>query len=139
MCLDAKLSKRTEKQIINQAKKRGYIRVFKVCKLGGTGTLYGEDLEYESGLQAASDYWGGAWGWYGFLTKQGAKRYNCRNQQIKVCYAKPSWVLEIGKISFVGGTYSAARFSHLVFPDWKKENMTIRKFRQMCKDSKIKN
>jgi len=137
MCLDAKLSKRTKKRIINQAKKRGYVRVFKVCKLGATGTYWSFSQKYKSGLQTAESG-GNAWGWYGFLTKQGAERYKCGDEQIKVCYTKPSWILEIGKIGF-DCAGSAARFSHLVFPDWKKGNMTIREFRQVCKDSKIKN
>jgi len=139
MCLDRVLPKKESDKIIQQAKKRGYIRVYKVCSKdyysnrGKTGTFFGST--YKSGLRKAIGYkkYKNA-GWYAFLTKRAARRYNYYNH-IKICYAKPQWIKRLGKYVRCG---EAGIFTHLAFPDWDKGTMTVREFRQMCKEYKGK-
>jgi hypothetical protein len=136
MCLDAKLSKKQADEIIQQAKKRGYIRVFKVCEEKETGWLY--SLRWRRGIRKAKNLKSYSGGWYAFLSYKAAKKY-IRNLGkpifIKTCYIKPQWIKRLGRYNYIG---KAGIFTHLAFPDWDKGDMTVREFRQMCKEYKEK-
>ena len=132
MCLDYTLSKKKASKIIEQAKKRGYIRLFKVCYYKRTGWMFG--LKWKKGIRKASHLEekdvGWNVGWYAFLTKEAAIKY-LDSSFVKTCYAKPQWIKRLGAYSGYG---KAGIFTHLAFPDWDKGDMTIREFRQMCKE-----
>ena len=136
MCLDYELTEKQADKIKEQARKRGYIRVWKVCKIKATGgKRYGWDNLWRKGVRKAEGLKENNAGWYAFLSKQGAQRYFLSGEFIKVCYAKHSWIKRLGGYKYhkCGG---AAIFTHLAFPDWDKGNMTIREFRAMCKEKK---
>ena len=142
MCLSYDLTKPRADKIKAEARKRGYIRVYKVCatnpyistgvfsRVSSAGRMC--QTRYKEGLRKA---WGDKTdknvGWYAFISHGGAKRYNPFHESIKTCYAKPSWIKRLGGYDFCG---HAAIFTHLCFPDWDKGDMTIREFRAMCKD-----
>jgi hypothetical protein len=140
MCLDSNLSKKAEKRIRDLAKKRGYIRVWKVCDTTWdnrkrTGRSYG--IPYKEGIRKSKNYETDTEaGWYAYLYKRSAKRYTYNHflsdKMIKVCYAKPKWIKQLG----IQASSSAGIFTHLVFPDWDKGDMTIREFRAICRKDK---
>lgn len=138
MCLDRVLSKKKSDEIIQQAKKRGYIKVWKVCHRDWhdyrrkTGGVFG--VRYKQGIRKANTAYYFSKenaGWYAFLSYEAAKKYGFVNDPIKVCYAKPQWIKRLGGYSGIG---RAGIFTHLAFPDWNKGSMTIAEFKKMCKD-----
>ena len=135
MCLDYELTKKQADKIKEQARKRGYIRVWKVCssyKL--TGWMYG--AKYINAIRKArcKNRMTGKKnvGWYAYLNKKSAQ--DCRDQGvIMTCYAKPEWIKRLGHNYYLKN-YPVGIFTHLAFPDWDKGDMTIREFRAMCKE-----
>lgn len=141
MCLSYSLSKKESDETIRQARKRGYIRVYKVCKTNPyyarenrTGNMFG--ISYRPGLQKAGYLGSKNGGWYAFLTLKGAIEWKrgFSGTSIKTCYAKPQWIKRLG--GYDAG--KAGIFTHLVFPKWKKGDMTIREFKKICKEHKEK-
>ena len=131
MCLDYELTKKQADKIKSEARKRGYIRVYKVCAAKQTGTVGGIRGKWKKGISKAKYLRERNGGWYAFISHRGAKRYKIPHESIKTCYAKPSWIKRLGGYDFCG---HAAIFTHLCFPDWDKGDMTIREFRAMCKE-----
>jgi len=134
MCLDYDLKPEQAAKIKAEARKRGYIRVWKVCKEKHTGWYQGR--YWDKGLHKAGslDFEDG--GWYVYLSHKSAKSLNREFRKycelsIKVCYAKPSWIKRLGGDCF---NRRVGIFTHLCFPDWDKGDMTIREFRAMCKE-----
>lgn len=136
MCLTSN-HKKLKGKIIKEGKRRGYIRVYKVCQeyLGYekyTGSVM--ETAYRAGLRQTH-----LPGWHVYLSRRAAKYregWIGYGGEIKVCYAKPSWLLKVG---YDNGSYTrAATFKALVFPKWNKGNMTIREFREKCKGRKIR-
>ena len=138
MCLDYELPKKKLDEIIQQARKRGYIRVYKVCDFHRTGCIYwlGGKVSYKRGLQKAKRLREKDAGWYAFLSKPAAKRYKVPNEFIKICFTKAKWIKQLGKDFYTGD--QAGIFTHLAFPDWNKGDMTVREFKQICKECKGK-
>jgi hypothetical protein len=133
MCLDYELSEKQANKIKEQARKRGYIRVWKVCCQEGkrkrTGFVNGSP--YKKGVHKAKYLKDRDGGWYSFLAKTGSKNYkDCFVEKIIVCYAKSEWIKKLGGYLGCG---RAATFTHLAFPSWDKGDMTIREFKEMCK------
>jgi len=143
MCLDYDLKPKQAAKIKAEAQRRGYIRVWKVCRtnpynstgvfshLSSAGNL--GQARYKEGLRkACGDNTDKNVGWYAFLGRRTAENYKIKTnkEEIKVCYAKPSWIKRLGGYESCG---EAAIFTHLCFPDWKTGDMTIREFRAMCK------
>jgi len=132
MCLDRVLPKKQADEIIQQARKRGYIKVYKVCIYKSTGWMWGKT--WRKGLRKAFGLYNKDAGWYAFLTEEAAKEYSKNHSwYIKVCYAKPAWIKRLGRYFHCG---KAGIFTHLAFPDWNKGTMTVAEFKQMCKDYK---
>jgi len=135
MCLAYDLTKPRADKIKAEARKRGYIRVYKVCDRKYTGWMVNK--WWKDGLQKAGNIKTKNGGWYAYLSLYQARRFrDCfnsglsSNYSIKVCYAKPSWIKRLG------GDWDNNRvgiFTHLCFPDWDKGDMTIREFRAMSK------
>lgn len=131
MCLDKDFSKKQFDKRVQQAKKRGYIRVYKVCSINWygnklTGTVCGE--KYKAGIWKATGVGRDA-GWHAYLSYRAAKKFRHPNP-IKVCYAKPQWIKRLGKYIYIG---EAGIFTHLAFPDWERGKMTVKQFKQICK------
>lgn len=135
MCLSScSLPENRQVQFLQQAKKRGYFRVYKVvikyfdgCKL--TGPNYGK--RYRAGARSTKGP-----GWHVFLDRKTAKTYvqNSLVKKLVVCYAKIGW---LKKLAYQFCTSDeAATFHTLVFPDFDKGDMTIREFRAACKKQK---
>ena len=135
MCLDYELSKKQANKIKAEARKRGYIRVWKRCHhcryTGRDHTGYFQDKKYKKGIQRAAFLKEEYGGWYAFLNKKAAKEYGWGGHLV-ICYAKPSWIKRIGGYRGIG---RAAQFTHLAFPDWDKGDMTIKEFREMCREA----
>jgi len=136
MCLEYELSKEADKKIRDLAKKRGYIRVWKVCMPDCTGYWFHIN-DWMPGLHKAKNLSKKDGGWYAYLSETAAKKAenywnrDCNTDHtIKVCYAKPSWIKRLGSDRRFG---SVGIFTHLAFPDWDKGNMTIREFRALCR------
>jgi hypothetical protein len=133
MCLDYELSEKQAAKIIQQARKRGYIRVWKRCHhchwIHKKQTGYFQEKLYRKGVRKASFLRDTDGGWYVFLNKKAATKYYWGNKLI-VCYAKLSWIKRLGGHDGVG---YVGIFTHLAFPDWDKGDMTIREFKEMCK------
>ena len=135
MCLSYDLTKPRADKIKAEARKRGYIRVYKVCMKKYTGWYQGTKWKEGHCKARSLDYRDG--GWYAYLTLKIARDYQekfnlfcIHTHYIKTCYAKPSWIKRLG------GDYRNRRvgiFTHLCFPDWDKGDMTIREFRAMSK------
>ena len=130
MCLTCLSSAKKRKEYIAEAQKRGYIRVYKVCKKKRTGWLYGR--RYCQGLiSAKGDPDRINQGFHACLSLQKARRLQAGTSylptHIITCYAKPQWVKGLSLRN------KHASFTHLVFPEWKRGDMTIREFRQACK------
>jgi hypothetical protein len=140
MCLDSNLRTESERRIRDLAKRRGYIRVWKVCDITWdnqkrTGRHY--RIPYKEGIRESKNYkTDEEAGWYAYLDKRSAKGYAYNHSLsyniIKVCYAKPSWIKEFGKQL----NSPAGIFTHLAFPDWDRGDMTIREFRALCRKNK---
>jgi len=133
MCLAYELSKNKADKIKDLARKRGYIRVWKVCTPDCTGWWQG--TEWMPGLHKAKNLSKKDGGWYAYLSETAAKKFKNywngdTDHTIKVCYAKPSWIKRLGGDKNFG---HIGIFTHLAFPDWDKGNMTIREFRAMCR------
>jgi len=140
MCLPAQVSEAKKKEFLKQARKRGYIRVYKHCPIKfdlfidiferKTGSIHG--VNYRKGLR--KDKQGHIdiinYGWHTFLTKQAANRWlgDTNNPHIMTCYAKPSWLKGLSR--------AQATFTCLVFPSAKKKDMTIREFKEICRKHK---
>jgi len=129
MCLTNISPERSKKKFLKEARKRGYIRVWKVCDYRRTGWYFARSQPHQSGLQESNhqessniDY-----GWHGYLSFAKAKRIFEQGDYLMICYAKPSWLKGLSLAT------KHATFTHLVFPEWDKGNMTIREFRQICK------
>lgn len=137
MCLDYELTKNQADKIKTQARKRGYIRVWKVCKKRKTGWYFGSI--WKKGLRKAMRLNQKDGGWYAHLSLEDARKYaNVRmwlDLSVKACYAKPSWIKCIGGDL---GKNLVGIFTHLAFPDWDwdKGDMTTREFRAMCRENK---
>jgi hypothetical protein len=134
MCLDYELSEKQAAKIIQQARKRGYIRVWKRCdiRIGRRCTGFFKDNLYKKGVIKARDLLLHDGGWYAFLTKEAAEEYF--GTDIKVCYAKASWIKRLGKYKWSRKReLMVGIFTHLAFPSWDKGDMTIREFKEMCK------
>jgi len=139
MCLTCLSSAKKHKEYIAEAQKRGYIRVYKVCMKYRTGWCYGD--KYLQGQRTAKSQSGSFLsfkknvdaGFHAYLSLEQAiyKRdrfdKSSTKHYIKVCYAKPQWVKGLSLRT------KEASFTHLVFPEWKRGDMTIREFRQACK------
>ena len=138
MCLDYELTKSRADKIKAEAKRRGYIRVWKVCKEKQTGWFMGKI--WEKGLRKAICLEEPDGGWYAYLSLSGAKAFTKPYRKgwvfIKVCYAKPQWIKRLGKGISTRVKGDVGIFTHLCFPNWDKGDMTIREFRAMCKGKK---
>lgn len=136
MCLDYELPEKQADKIKAEARKRGYIRVWKRCHKnpysGQESTGFWQGKRYKKGIAKASYLIDTNGGWYAFLSKEAASIYAWGNHLV-VCYAKPSWIKKLGGEDGIG---RAAQFTHLAFPDWHKGDMTIREFREMCRAEK---
>ena len=134
MCLDYDLTTKQADKIKAEARKRGYIRVYKVCNKGRTGWHIGS--KWKKGLRRAMNIRKKDGGWYAYLNITSAWRvrnyWGKKHHFIKVCYAKSEWIKRIGK-SHLKKYNSVGIFTHLCFPDWEKGDMTIREFRAMSK------
>ena len=133
MCLDYDLKPEQAAKIKAEAQRRGYIRVYKVCKEKKTGWFFGR--YWRKGLHKAGRLKMYDGGWYAYLTLGAArdKTYMSPRKYVRTCYAKPSWIKRLGT------DWRSRRvgiFTHLCFPDWKTGDMTIREFRAMCKGKK---
>jgi len=146
MCLDYELTKKQADKIKAEARKRGYIRAYKVCATNpynSTGVFSRVNkagrwarTRYKKGLcKAYGNNTDKNVGWYAFLSRRTAANYLIENnkEEIKVCYASLSWIKRLGGYKSSG---KAGIFTHLCFPDWDKGDMTIREFREMCKENK---
>lgn len=129
MCLGYISTEKNKKKFLKEAGKRGYIRVYKECQSGQSGWHYAYHKPYKSGLQESNhkeqlsvDY---SWHVYLSLTKVKKEKYD--ESSIMICYAKPSWLRGLSLRT------KEATFTHLVFPDWDKGDMTIKEFRQICR------
>ena len=136
MCLSSELSKKAAQTIKDEARKRGYIRAYKVCRKKTTGWCFG--LRWAKGLRKAKCLKMYEAGWYAHLDLDGAERSRKRKRSygkhfIKTCYAKPSWIKRLGRDDY---NDKVGIFTHLAFPVWKKGDMTIREFREMCRKQK---
>ena len=133
MCLDYELTKPEADKIKAEARKRGYIRVYKVFNAYNTGWSMG--TRWRKGLRKGAYIKQPYGGWYALLTLKAARKelaiWNDPHY-IKTCYAKPSWIKRLG----MSDGHRVAIFTHLCFPDWDKGDMTIREFRAMCKGKK---
>ena len=133
MCLSYDLKPKQFDKFKSEAQKRGYIRAYKVCRYGHTGAF--TSRKFKPGMQVAGQLMKHDGGWYAYLTKTGARRevrkWHYTKMEIKVCYAKPSWIKRLGTNS--GSTVGI--FTHLCFPDWDKGDMTIREFRDRCREN----
>ena len=131
MCLSYDLKPKQFDKFKSEAQKRGYIRAYKVCRYGHTGAF--TSRKFKPGMQEAGQLMKRDGGWYAYLAKTGAMRsvrtWHYTKMEIKVCYAKASWIKRLGNNEGYVGI-----FTHLVFPDWDKGDMTIREFRAMCKE-----
>lgn len=138
MCLTQLSTKKNRDKFLKEARKRGYIRVYKVCerwyKKCYTGWAY--DKRYKPGLRRAerTTYKDVNYGFHAHLSLGSAKQARDKVQRfcfiglrIKTCYAKPAWVKGLSLKT------KEASFTHLVFPDWEKGDMTIREFQAACK------
>ena len=133
MYLGYELKPKQAAKIKAEARKRGYIRVWKVCEEKCTGWCFSR--KWEEGLcesEHLNDY---ADGWYAYLSLEEAESRmdGWVDHFIKVCYAKPQWIKRLGGD---GEGQEVGIFTHLCFPDWDKGDMTIREFRAMCKGKK---
>lgn len=129
MCLDYDLKPKQVDKIIAEARKRGYIRVWKVCQKKCTGWCQG--TRWKKGLRKAAHLKDRDGGWYAYLTLKDARnKTNMYSEYIKTCYVKPSWIKKLGE-DWYGRKVGI--FTHLCFPDWKKGDMTIREFRAMAR------
>lgn len=133
MCLgyDYEKTSRNYRNIIKAGKKRGYIRVYKICDFKYTGCFHGR--RWKKGIRKAEHLRRRDGGWYAFLSLSAARRFLCLGENLKICYAKSSWVKRLGGYNGYG---RVGIFTHLAFPDWNKGDMTIREFREMCKEGK---
>ena len=135
MCLDYELKPKQADKIKAEARKRGYIRVYKVCEQKQTGWYQG--TRWKEGQHKAKNLKQRDGGWYAYLniaSARGVRNYwGSDSHYIKVCYAKPSWIKRLGE-SYLSKLNFAGIFTHLAFPDWDKGDMTIREFRAMCKE-----
>jgi len=134
MCLSYELTKPRADKIKAEARKRGYIRVYKVCGTNSfncTG-VFRQTKYKERVCEAYGNNTDKNVGWYAFLSQRMAKGYLIKSnkEEIKVCYAKPSWIKRLGRDD---RSRHIGIFTHLAFPDWDKGDMTIREFRDMCK------
>lgn len=134
MCLTGRLPKKQKEKIMQEARKRGYFRVYKVVqetntKGKQTGTNFG--LPYQKGFRATYRP-----GWYVFLKRGSAQWWKAGmpHRKIVTCYAKLSWLQRLAHQE--NHSVQAATFHTLVFPDWDKGDMTIREFRAACKVKK---
>lgn len=136
MCLDYELTEKQANKIKEQARKRGYIRVWKrvyhCSRLNQKQTGYFQDKRYRKGIHKAAFLTADNGGWYVFLSKRAATMYEWGSKTV-VCYAKSSWIKNLGGYDGCG---KAAQFTHLAFPAWDKGDMTIREFREMCRAEK---
>lgn len=136
MCLVQISPKRSRDKFLKGANRRGYIRVYKVCEEGKTGWYTG--TPYRDGLQEASPHPyfyhpdGVDVGFHAYLSLYEAEKTRSDMSTfqdevfIKTCYAKPKWLNGLSLRT------KEASFTHLVFPDWDKGDMTIREFRNIC-------
>lgn len=129
MCLDYLSTEKNKKKFLKEARKRGYIRVYKVCKYKKTGWYFLHCKKYKSGLQESNHRVNPTenYGWHAYLSLAKAKYYCGCYEHIITCYAKPSWLKGLSLRT------KEASFTHLVFPDWDKGDITIREFREICK------
>ena len=133
MCLYYYLKPKQASKIKAEARKRGYIRVWKVCGYKETGWCFG--LKWKKGLRKSAHIKSRDGGWYAYLSKEEAESRIAfwPYHEIKVCYAKPKWIKRLGEDM---GKRKSGIFTHLAFPNWDKGDMTIREFRAMCKGKK---
>ena len=147
MCLDYELSEKESKKIIDEVKKNGYIRVYKVCKYKKTGWTSTWGTKWRKGIRKAKkiEYGGG---WHGYLTKEAAEIFaNYLGCCVKICFAKPEWIKHLGFCETtilnkewgkrVSMLLPAGVFTHLAFPDWEKGTMTVKEFRKMYNEKTI--
>lgn len=134
MCISHLSSERNKKKFLEEARKKGYIRVWKVCDYKKTGWLRRE--KYRPGLQRAIGFVKKNinHGFHVYLSLSKAKMDKIILESgdqgityVKICYAKPSWLKGLSLRT------KEAVFTHLVFPEWDKGDMTIREFRTICK------
>ena len=136
MCLDYDLKPKQAAKIKAEAQRRGYIRVWKVCEHKKTGWYM--SIPWKEGQHKARNLKCRDGGWYAYLNITSARRvrnyWGKEEHFIKVCYAKHEWIKRVGK-RYLGKYNKAAIFTHLCFPDWDKGDMTIREFRDRCREN----
>ena len=134
MCLSYELKPKQADKIKAEARRRGYIRVWKVCEKRCTGWY--KRTRWKKGLRKALHLRRDDGGWYAYLNHEEAKRtlyFESTYLYLKVCYTKASWIKRLG---FDARGRKVGIFTHLCFPDWERGDMTIREFRAMCKGKK---
>lgn len=133
MCLIQISTKKNRDKFLKKASRRGYIRVYKVCRENRTGWTKSRAKVWIAGLRKANslENMDADCGWHACLSKRKAEIYYAGNpfEYIKVCYAKPAWLKGLSLRT------KEASFTHLVFPEWDKGDMTIREFRAICKEN----
>ena len=144
MCMGTPISKTGLKQLKAEARKRGYIRIYKVVKKGSDSfpkwsSPFGYGF-YKPGIQAADKDRSGPIfcqsGWHGFRDRKSATRFGYGNETVLSCLALSDWIIDAGKDTiscthFV--TLKTIRLTTLCFPKYPKQVVTLREFKRQLK------
>jgi hypothetical protein len=131
MCMGTPVSQKELNQIRSDARKRGYIRIYKVVRKQGrhfSGMFY--RTFYKQFMKARNH--GLDKGFHGFRTLESAERW-WGNKTIIECLAKPQWIMDCGITS---SGLATIKTSHLCFPKFPAEKIMVREFRALCKKEK---
>lgn len=135
MCLGIQLTEGGQKKIINQAKKKGYIRVWKCVRLRPTyfGYWLASGRYYKKGIHRTIQRCMES-GWHAFRDKKSARQWCIRDSDDIVieCLALPEWVKNIGNSNGL----QTILFTKLFFPEYPNRKAKVKDFRAAVKKEK---
>ncbi len=135
MCMGNPLPKKKQDQIRADTRKRGYIRVYKLvfCK-NNQYTAIVWSRTHGFGIQTSEKIPGeNEPGFHAYLTKNSAKNGGFCYDKIIECLAKADWIIDVGTSHEETQKVKTVRLSKLCFPKFPNTKITVREFRQLCK------
>lgn len=138
MCLGQELPPQSQEKIKREAKKRGYIRVYKTVLLRDgdkakprgfvawwTHKSHKKGIQRAYGVETKTEG-----GWHAFRSRRSAEKsiYSAswRGKTIIECLALPEWIKNSGKYY----SLKTILFTKLCFPEFPKRKVTIKEFKQ---------
>lgn len=131
MCMGIPISEADKEKLLKAARKRGYIRVWKVARL--EPDRFRAPLRcctYKAGVRQSDSV-----GYHGFLSRKAARSYAISggliHEVVLQCLAKPEWLKTAGATQAEGPT---ATFTKLMFPEYPDRRVTVAEFRAAIKE-----